>query len=713
MHFLFYLILLLNSFKLSGEATPINLVCPSDVWLPCGAEIWDLSNYGTAYYYINGIQYTPNPPSVVYDLTTCETGKIYRTWEVMDANWNIISCTQTIYISGGNFNYTNIQWPLDNLELQGCQASTKPENLPHEYARPIYDHLTCSMVGVSYKDQVFNFGPDCKKLLRTWTVLDWCNYYPGSNRAGRWTYTQTIKISNNNLPELNCPPSLEVIPQNCSGAYVSLEDAFTDDSACRGDYEIINNSVFADVENANASGFYPIGLHEVEYSMEYACGKTRKCQQEIRVLEKAPVPYCLSELNVALMPVDSDGDGLTDDGMVELWASDLDYGSFHPCYPGESLRFSFSSNLDSTSRSFTCIDVGPNELQIWVTDTRGNQSWCAVTVDIQNNAAQIPDCPPHNLNMVEGTVTDVYGQLLENVFVELKSRAYFKKQTVYDTVLQEVVIDSVQTQGGLWIYITDHEETIIPRQLNTLVKGQMAYAQSDSEGYFMSEELSPERKYVVSAFKYSENQLIDQNDLDVLEAYISGERNFASLYSYIAADINEDRRIDEDDLEILREIVSGEEDEWPLERQWLFYSKNTIADLPAEANPLVYELPQTIILDNNLDRFNMQAFIGIRKGDLDHYENIGAVNLDSRNRISESSLVYPNPFNEQITVNEPVPEEQYRLRLYDMNGRVVYDEDNLTGSTNIKSDASWQAGTYTYSINTDKQVLTGRLLLIR
>ena len=376
----------------SSSKASTTLICPPDVWLNCGDEIWDLSSYGNAYYYINGVQHSAGDPSVSYDLTVCETGRIYRTWTIMDPNWVTHSCTQTIKVRGSNFGYHNIDWPKNDLVIEGCNTSTHPDNLPEGYGYPQYDHYSCSMVGASYKDQVFYFGVDCKKILRTWTVLDWCNYFPGNSSPGKWSYVQTIKISGNNMPMLNCPQDLELYPENCDGRYVEMNDIVVNGQGCNGAFQVYNDSPYADENGADASGFYPIGSTTINYRVEYACGEEQICQQVITVKEKAAVPYCLATLNVALMPLDTDGDQLVDDGMVELWASDLNHASYHPCRPNEYLRFSFSSNVDSTSRIFTCKDVGENEVQMWVTDTRGNQSWCSVIVNVQNNAANIPDC---------------------------------------------------------------------------------------------------------------------------------------------------------------------------------------------------------------------------------------------------------------------------------------------------------------------------------
>ena len=209
--------ILLSLFFIISASTlnAFQLYCPGDVWVNCNDEIWDLSIYGNAYYDIYGIHYDAGTPSVVYNLSSCNTGTIYRTWTVEDPYWNQVSCTQVIHVSGGYFSSANIHWPYQDLHLYGCNTSTQPNDLPYGYDKPRYDYLTCSQIGTSFNDKVFYFGPDCKKILRKWTIIDWCKYIPGSQYHGIWSFTQVIKISNTETPLLSCAKEIVVNAQEC------------------------------------------------------------------------------------------------------------------------------------------------------------------------------------------------------------------------------------------------------------------------------------------------------------------------------------------------------------------------------------------------------------------------------------------------------------------------------------------------------------------
>ena len=113
----------------------------------------------------------------------------------------------------------------DDMTIYGCGVSA-------DTVYPIIEQYPgCSInVGVSIKDQVFNVTSNggCKKILRTWTLIDWCHYDPNepwpvmipnppdtdvgpmvfgvpSNR-GHISYVQIIKVLDQDPPVfIDCP----------------------------------------------------------------------------------------------------------------------------------------------------------------------------------------------------------------------------------------------------------------------------------------------------------------------------------------------------------------------------------------------------------------------------------------------------------------------------------------------------------------------------
>ena len=438
---------------MSFNASALELYCPQDYWVNCNAELWDLSAYGNAYYIKHGQQYSAGLPHVQYNLNSCNTGTIVRTWQVEDANWNIISCHQTLYVEGGNFQFNNIHWPESEILITGCNTSIHPDDLPIGYKRPTWDWISCSQVASSYKDQVFIFSNDCKKILRRWTVIDWCNYIPGGSK-GIYTRTQIIKVSNMERPIVSCSKTITVRADRCDSTYVQTEKVFVEGVSCTGTFVVENDSPYADASGSDASGVYPIGTTKFNYIVDYACGQKVICETEVVVTLKGPVAYCLASINVALMPLDTDGDGLTDDGMVDIWAKDLNVGSYHPCN-SKPLRFSFSSDVTDMSKTFTCEEIGYNSVQMWVTDYLGNQTYCLVNINVQNNNANIPGCKADvgAKYLFSGTIIDDKQEIIEDVVITAKDHEpmYDYHTEIVETV-EYIVIDSFYNQAGLLLY---------------------------------------------------------------------------------------------------------------------------------------------------------------------------------------------------------------------------------------------------------------------
>ena len=126
---------------------------------------------------------------------------------------------------GENTTYYTVKFP-DDKTVYGCAADPGPVDYPY-----ITGNYNCNFnVGVSYNDQVFytNSTGGCYKILRTWTLLYWCDYdpnWPGptvilnppnsdvgptvnanSYNHGYLQYTQIIKVVDTEDPYFpDCP----------------------------------------------------------------------------------------------------------------------------------------------------------------------------------------------------------------------------------------------------------------------------------------------------------------------------------------------------------------------------------------------------------------------------------------------------------------------------------------------------------------------------
>lgn len=423
-----------------------SLVCPADVTVNCTDDyLHDLNVYGKAYTDYNGvIQYVHDCKTVI-ELDDCGNGTIKRTWGAENPeNWKWFSCTQVITISNANsFRYRDIQWPL-SIELISCDPEGDLKILPEPYDAPHWSRTTCAKPMVSYKDTRFAVNPGCIKLLREWKILDWCQYdpinYPG---RGLYTYTQVIKLiqSSDSISFQCVKDTLVVNNKNCDSIWVDLPLA-TLRTGCPIFHSISNDSPFALAKGANASGYYPNGKTKFYYLVEYACGTVSKCEVQVQVVNGIrPTPYCLPGVIVGLMPVDLNRDGLIDEGMAEVWASDLDKASWHSCN-GQKLTFSFARDTTQHSRMFTCDDVGENEVEIWITDLNGNQEVCKTKVIISNTNPNIPDC--------DGNFRGDNNTLIGAQWKELKSTTDQNAQSLVDRVnAKSGLLERMHVENGL------------------------------------------------------------------------------------------------------------------------------------------------------------------------------------------------------------------------------------------------------------------------
>jgi hypothetical protein len=563
----------------SESNTLAGLHCPSSVWVDCNDELWDLSIYGNAYYVDYSGQHDAGNPSVEYNLNSCNAGTIVRTWSRYIYG-HLYTCSQTIYVSGGAFSEDNIHWPPYEYAVQGCDPPTEPDDLPPPYNKPTYDYLTCSLVAKTHRDQVFNFSPTCKKILRTWTVIDWCQYDPNNYYGpGKWTYTQVIKIEKADPPTIVCPEDITVWANTCSSGVANIAELTVDGDACGGEYIISNDSPYATYSGSDISGVYPIGSHRVRYKIEYGCGNKEYCYVNIYVEDsKAAVPICYGNIAVALMPVFEGHDYDTPvDGMVEVWAKDLNKGSYHPCRPDEILSYSFSSDPTFQAITFTCNQIGENEVQIWVTDERGNQSYCTAFIDVQNNGANIPECHPlQELTeaRVAGQLTDMWEQPTSEAMVKITG---FSTDTSYVITIDTTLVvtqDSFQNQSGAWLFY-ELTDTVITETIDTILTNMSKEMYSSENGDYLFEELDVFNHYQIAPEKYSKAaDGIQVEDIIKVFSHIIGRETFDHPFYYLAADVDQSGDINIDDLLLMIDVYQGKKSDFPVASNWIFISKN-------------------------------------------------------------------------------------------------------------------------------------------
>ncbi len=662
------------------------LECPAPVTIQCSDDVSNLDKYGIAYIWKNNTK-SPAPPPVkiIYNTNSCGIGTITRYWEVMDPYMKIQKCEQVITIvSSIYFTLSDINWP-PAYTLEGCNPSTDPRNLPAPYNYPTFTKLKCSQPMHSYKDQKFTVSDGCMKIVRDWTVIDWCQFQPNVNPTpGRWTYTQVIKlILTDTTAALLCPKDTVVNAlKDCKGTFVKLDSAKASNK-CGFPMSIRNTSPYSKSKGPDASGDYPLGTTEFYFITEYGCGKELKCKVKLTVRNKiGPVPYCLNGLIVALMPVDTNKDGTPDDGMIAVWAKDFNVGSYHPC-GYKNLKFSFSSDTSDMSRVFTCADLGKNDIQMWVTDSLGNQSYCKTYLEVQNNNAKIPDCKRRDSIksgiVLGGSVSDIQQKMIQGVHLSLYGASNIQTISTTDTLIN-IRFDTILSKSGMKFYVR-YFDTIFQTKNHTIHSQWTKHCKTDPLGRFSFDELIKNDDYQLKLDKSElDFQGITINDVIVLLKHITGSSILVDPYKLIAADINCDGVIDQSDFEILYAVILKTRPYSDVCKHWRFIPKGF--NFTNKLNPFLDNFEPVVEFKNVAQSKIIMDYTAVRLGELDGIINgFRTVELDTRiagllNQNSESFLlqnVYPNPVQGQ-SINFAINFIQSNiltLSIYDLQGNLL------------------------------------------
>ncbi len=556
--------------QVQDKVNPI-ISCPSNRTVDCSTPFnpADLkSSFGNATATDN-CSVTVTERTVSNDITQCGIGTIVREFTAVDPGNRRATCRQTIkfelndkfYVNEDNYNDPNddIEWPK-NFEADGCGDPSSAGFQPAVTGSPVIKSGSCRLVGVEHKDQIFTFnntsGNACFKIVRTWTVIDWCNQERGVYYTA--SYQQTILVTNKTKPVIssNCEAKqVCTFDAACASGFIELTASASDDCT-RGlkwtaRIDANNDGTFessltktgegttATTTNptvATASGTYPIGTHKVQWSFEDKCGNIQVCDQLFTIVNcKAPTPYLINGLAVNLMPIDTDKDGKADTGMIDIWASDFDNGSFHPC--GGKVFLSFSPNVNDTKKTFTCAQLGKQTVTVYASIITGKdtvRSFANTFVEIQDNSGA---CKP-NLNENKAVIS---GALM--------------------TEASQGLADATLT-------LSSTESVIIKSDVN----GKFTFAPMASGG-----------TYSLAAAKNDDySNGISTLDLVMIQRHILGVQKLTSPYLQMAADANNDKKITASDLIELRKVVLGVNDKFT-NKSWRFVDKGFVFPDPTQA----------------------------------------------------------------------------------------------------------------------------------
>jgi len=534
--------------------------CPYDKTVACD-ELYSWGTVGEATAY-DACGIASITHEEIDNTGSCGTGYITRLWKATDLYGNMSTCTQTIHVIDNT--PVVVYFPQDYVTYD-CETEDDlhPDNLPAPFDRPMVLYEDCEIIATNYEDWVFTAAPNsCIKIIRKWKVIDWCSYeYGGSD--GYWEGTQILKIQDTIPPTATCPQDFTV-STGYGDCVADIELPLpTDIQDCLANVDI---SIHGDLGPGTTHEDIPIGEYEVGYLLEDGCNNKSTCHITVSVVDgQPPGPVCLNGVSLSLMA----------NGMVELWASDIEQGSsIDACtdYSHLSFRLGLEPQPGQTTPPaedflvFDCDDVGVNVIALWAGDAAGNWDYCLTYAVVQDNQGICPGVGGSDSTFViSGLITDEQGDRMASVDVYMDSTSY--------------------------------------------------WAPTDTAGEYLFGAMPMEEDYVINP-EYSSSPLqgLSLADIITLAKHLMGVDTLDTPYQYIAADVDQDGNLDDDDMMMMHMTLLGLESAYPNGMSWRFVPRDFVFP---DVYPLSVNFPETITINGLDEDIDDADFIGVKLGDLD------------------------------------------------------------------------------------------------
>jgi len=314
---------------------------------------------------------------------------------------------------------------------------------------------------------------------------------------------------------------------------------------------------------------------------------------------KKPTAIC-QDNSIALMPT----------GMVPVNIMHFELGnSSDNCTAREDLQFSYSSDVNDTVRVFTCLNIGDNPIEVWVTDELGNQQFCNARLDVQDNMGA---CTTVTKVALGGSTKNDEGEAVSDVQMTISGQG---SATISTDNAGEYMFTNIPS---------GHDYTLTPSKNDDLRNG------------------------------------VSTIDIVLISKHVLNVGKLTSPYKLIAADVNNSGSITTLDVVAIRKAVLFVADEFPSNTSWRFIDKNYTFTNPA--NPFNEPFAEVVNM-NNLTHDELNAdFMAVKIGDVsgDAIPN-GLLGVDDRTFNESLNLTLHNQTFEKgdlITVTFQLEENE-------------------------------------------------------
>lgn len=530
------------------------LICPPDITLNCDQDPFDLDVTGD----VTNLEACDISVSNYSDedlRDMCSIGEVIRTFVSTDASGNTGRCKQTITIRNNRvFNGNRIVWPLDTMFVDDCgRGISHPDDLPPGYNYPTYPQTFCASILQNWEDTRFSVpGDACFKVIRKWSIIDWCQYDSSNPLAGgRWEHEQEITLVDNLAPDITCPDSISVSVGHDCLATIQIDTAMATDCS-----NVFTHTISGDFRRYGRHNNISIGTYEVTLAVRDGCGNTSRCDVPIFVRDSVqPTPVCKA-ISVNL-------DTVNQMAWVHVNSIDPDSSSYDNC---TDVRYSFSVHLDDTMRMFTCADTGVIDIRFYVTDAFFNSDYCTTTITVQDNWNICGGSSSGSKSAITGNIKNEDNEPVANVNIALSGMSLAPQKTGTDGAFEFKNLNS------------GDDYSIFPTCNEDFDNG-------------------------VSTF-----------DILQISRHILNVEKLNSPYKLIAADANRSASISTLDIIALRKLVLQTATDLPNQNpSWRFVKSNY--NFPNPTNPWAEVFPE-IHNVNNLTSDTRTNFTAIKIGDV-------------------------------------------------------------------------------------------------
>ncbi len=698
----------------------------------------------------------------------CDGGQVVREWFIdIDRSGDFSTgdafCTQIVSVNTSTlFDPNTIKWPKhhDGSQIAGVNLECNDDNeltegpvtvtmgdafacVPDETLdEPVWCDSDCGLVGYTMESDTILASDACLKIIRRWTIVDWCLFSPNGVATddendtasdsfeavedwaqgecascpdgrqaiadpvyfrysnvdidGYYTFDQVISVIDDSTPDISAPETFSV--------NTATDDPTKEDSPlCQG----------ADVVEASASdlcGGDMISSDLLRWSITVLNGDeviATKSSTGATATMMTPVGSPGDTYQIRWVVSDGCGNesaritdviygdeqaptpfcvtGLTtsisgSNRSVVVWANEFEFGSFDNCTATEDLIYSIVRIGEEVTR--------PGEAGF------GDQS--NITLSCEDSS---------NFNEFDVWIFDESGNG-ETCQVTITVTGDCDQESGDD--LGEDIGSSVFVTGS----VNTMDNQAFPEVLMTIESNNQSefplQELTDDNGEYVFNNLLIDESYKISAERpdtYING--VSTLDLIIIQQHILGQQSLDSPYSIIASDANNDQNLTAADIVELRRLVLGVSDVLEDIDTWIFIDATDVFFDPSNPWPFTQDITLRNLNSNVLNG----DFIGVKIGDVNMSAEVpGLQSSETRNAniveftadsetVSKGELVTINmssAVNDLRGLQFTLEHDGLTLQNTSVNG--IELDDTQIGVFDSQTTLSW--------INTDREANT-------